>query len=54
MYGGFAGNETSIDQRNIAKNVTELSGDIGTPGNKDNNTKLKMEAEYTAQIVCIN
>ena len=47
MYGGFAGNETSIDQRNIAKNITELSGDISTPGNKDNNTYHVVDVSNT-------
>jgi len=30
LYGGFAGNETLLSQRNVANNVTVLSGDIGT------------------------
>lgn len=28
VYGGFAGNETSFSQRNIAANPTTLSGDL--------------------------
>ncbi len=35
IYGGFAGNETSLDQRD-PKNVTILSGDIGTPNDAGN------------------
>ncbi len=31
MYGGFIGNETSINQRSWRANQTILSGDIGTP-----------------------
>jgi autotransporter-associated beta strand protein len=29
IYGGFAGNESSLNQRNIAVNLTILSGDLG-------------------------
>jgi hypothetical protein len=29
IYGGFAGVETSRDQRNLATNITRLSGDLG-------------------------
>ncbi|NJL35076.1 MAG: hypothetical protein HC893_15990 [Chloroflexaceae bacterium] len=37
IYGGFAGTETQLSQRNIALNVTTLSGDIdGIPGNTEN------------------
>ena len=32
VYGGFAGAETGRDQRDPARNVTVLSGDIGQPG----------------------
>ncbi len=38
IYGGFAGAETLLSQRNWASNVTILSGDIGTIGNKLDNT----------------
>lgn len=31
IYGGFAGDETTLEERNIAANPTILSGDIGTP-----------------------
>jgi C1A family cysteine protease len=37
VYGGFAGDETSLDQRDIAGNPTILSGDIGTPGDAADN-----------------
>ena len=36
MYGGFAGFETSIEERNLAVNQTILSGEIGTASADDN------------------
>ncbi|EHJ12250.1 beta strand repeat-containing protein, partial [Crocosphaera watsonii] len=36
IYGGFAGTETGLNQRNINNNVTILSGEIGSAGIADN------------------
>jgi predicted outer membrane repeat protein len=36
VYGGFAGTETSIGQRDPLANVTILHGDIGAAGSSDN------------------
>lgn len=37
IYGGFAGTETNINQRNITANPTSLNGDIGTIGSNNDN-----------------
>jgi hypothetical protein len=36
IYGGFTGTETALNQRNIANNITILSGEIGAAGIADN------------------
>ena len=38
IYGGFAGNETELSQRNWNTNPTVLSGDIGTPNSNTDNS----------------
>jgi predicted outer membrane repeat protein len=38
VYGGFAGTETQLSQRDPARNVTTLSGDIGTAGDNSDNS----------------
>lgn len=38
IYGGFAGNETTLEQRDYRNNPTILTGDIGTPGDSTDNS----------------
>lgn len=38
IYGGFAGTETLLSQRNPTVNVTTLSGDIGIAGNRSDDS----------------
>lgn len=39
LYGGFAGTETNLAQRQLSDPLsTTLSGDIGTPGNSEDNS----------------
>jgi parallel beta-helix repeat protein len=37
IYGGFAGGEELLSDRNLKDNITILSGDIGTPGDNIDN-----------------
>ena len=38
IYGGFAGSETALSQRNWGTNVVTLSGDLGASGDKNDNS----------------
>jgi len=38
LYGGFAGGETSVNQRDLSVRNTVLSGDIGIPGDNADNS----------------
>ena len=45
IYGGFAGTETMLAQRDPVANVTRLSGDIGTPLDASDNAMHVVVAE---------
>lgn len=47
LYGGFAGTETQLQQRDWQANPTILSGDIGTPGQADDNSYNILYATQT-------
>ncbi|HLP52472.1 MAG TPA: choice-of-anchor Q domain-containing protein, partial [Chitinophagales bacterium] len=44
MFGGFAGNETDLSQRNIPANQTLISGETGTVGQPADNTQVLFKA----------
>lgn len=52
IYGGFAGNETALSQRNPGLNQTILSGNLGAGGNSDNSyhTIVSVGNSPTAQL----
>ncbi|MGQ1948078.1 choice-of-anchor Q domain-containing protein [Geofilum sp. OHC36d9] len=49
LYGGFVGNETSLDQRNFLSNLTIFSGNIGETSTSDDNSYRVFKIEGTAQ-----
>ena len=52
LYGGFSGNETSPDQRDIANNPTILSGDIGAPlDSLDNSYRIMLAENSSANTI---
>lgn len=52
LYGGFAGNEISVAQRDARRHPTTLNGDIGTPGNvRDNTRQLVIASGATNAIL---
>lgn len=51
LFGGFAGHETSVDQRDWETNATILSGEIGAPGFVDNSHHVLYYNEADANTI---
>jgi predicted outer membrane repeat protein len=51
VYGGFAGTETSLQQRDISSNETILSGEIGAPGIADNSYNVVVAGGNAAGVL---
>ena len=45
IYGGFNGTESMLNQRDVNAHVTTLSGNIGNPGDKMDNSQTVVKAE---------
>lgn len=54
LYGGFAGTEQALEQRNFTGHPTILSGDIGTPGFIDDNSYHVVDASSTTSDTIID
>jgi hypothetical protein len=48
VFGGFVGNETSLNQRDYSTFQTVLSGDIGVPGDSTDNSYHVVRVSYAA------
>ncbi len=54
VYGGFAGTETGLEQRNWETNPAVLSGDIGVTGNSTDNAYHVVIAAGDVGTVCLD
>ncbi|MEA5537307.1 cadherin domain-containing protein [Crocosphaera sp. XPORK-15E] len=54
IYGGFAGSETSLSQRNVATNATILSGDIGTVNTASDNVYHVVTGSNTSNTTILD
>ncbi|MGF1565966.1 MAG: choice-of-anchor Q domain-containing protein [Flavobacteriales bacterium] len=50
VYGGFAGGENALGQRNLKENPSILSGDLGGPGTQDNTYNVVVCNDATAEF----
>ena len=54
LYGGFAGEESTIAERDVSANPTILDGDIGVPGDHSDNTHHILRLEVQSDSVRID
>lgn len=54
LYGGFAGSESSIDERDISQNLTILSGDIDNDNTLENNSYTIVYTENVSNQTVID
>ena len=54
LYGGFNGTETLLSQRNVAQNVTTLSGEIGTASDPTDNSFIVVKAVSTTAATVLD
>ena len=51
VYGGFAGNETSLSHRDIAQNPTVLSGDLNNDDPANDNSMMQSRSDNSYNIL---
>lgn len=54
LYGGFAGTETALSQRDLAVNTTTLNGDIGTVGTATDNCDIIISVTNSSALTFID
>lgn len=54
LFGGFAGTETTLAERDLANNPTTLNGDIGQPGEVSDNTYSILRGTNITSAIEVN